>query len=538
LRIGGFRWIVHAMSASPETIVGAELRGVFAPPAGVVRAAQTTVVYKLVRFVGAGKFAWVYEAHAIQPKGAATRQAPERVAVKLLYREDVQGTRRFQREIKVMRQLPAHPNCVAYKGHGTHDKRMWVAMDFIDGFTLAAVLRSQKAIPERAACLLMTQLCDGFEGLHRLGLTHRDITPDNIMITQADRQVKLMDFGLVLDSQGLLQLYEQVDILDGQDFKDDLDAGLIAGTPEFMAPEQILDPHEKDRARQKTDTTADVFALGTIFFQLLSGQQLFPYEKGARGATGKQALINYLEYRVKQRDDDVVCPQSVNAELWTIVKKSLAREPKVRQRDATELGADIRYYLETGQGVLEDDLSATIATEFDANRIKSIALPMSTSEFASLTKAAEEAKAVVARAQAQAQAAAPAGEHQVASARQAPSSPSPASSASAEGPVAPAGGLASVTSATPTIPNGVMSPLDAVNPAFPDAPLGPKKPASGKTPYGGPGSEKPTRVEGDAPEPAAQPVPEQAPPKGRRWIFAAVGVGFVGLGVLLAVLLR
>ncbi len=520
------------MSASPETIVGAELRGVFAPPAGVVRAAQTTVVYKLIRFVGAGKFAWVYEALAIQPKAAGTRGAdapPERVAVKLLYREDVQGTRRFQREIKVMRQLPAHPNCVAYKGHGTHEKRMWVAMDFIDGFTLAAVLRSQKAIPERAACLLMTQLCDGFEGLHRLGLTHRDITPDNIMITQADRQVKLMDFGLVLDSQGLLQLYEQVDILDGEDFKDDLDAGLIAGTPEFMAPEQILDPHEKDRARQKTDTTADVFALGTIFFQLLSGQQLFPYEKGARGATGKQALINYLEYRVKQRDDELDCPQTVNAELWSIVKKSLAREPKMRQRDATELGADIRYYLETGQGVLEDDLSATIATEFDANRLKSIALPMSTSEFASITKAAEEAKA--ARALAQTQAAAAVGEQQIV-ARQA------TSPANIENVAAPVGGLAGVTSATPTIPNGVMSPLESVNPAFPDAPLGPKKPASGKTPYGGPGSEKPTRVEGDAPEPAAQPAPDRAPPKSRGWIYAAVGVGFVGLGVLVAVLLH
>jgi hypothetical protein len=69
---------------------------------------------------------------------------------------------------------------------------------------------------------------------------------------QVQPDVVLMDFGLVQDSQGLLQLYEQVDILDGKDFLDDLDAGLIAGTPEFMAPEQILDPHERDRARQKT----------------------------------------------------------------------------------------------------------------------------------------------------------------------------------------------------------------------------------------------------------------------------------------------
>ncbi|MBL8784933.1 MAG: serine/threonine protein kinase, partial [Deltaproteobacteria bacterium] len=353
---------------------------------------QSTVVFDLVRFVGAGKFAWVYEAH-VKPTSSAPPFPDTRVAVKLLYRDDVQAVRRFQREIKVLRQLPAHPNAVAYKGHGAVDKRAWMAMDFIDGITLSSVLRSGRAIPERAACTLMAQLCDGFEGLHRLGLTHRDITPDNIMITQADRQVRIMDFGLVQDSQGLLQLYEQVDILDGKDFIDDLDAGLIAGTPEFMAPEQILDPHESDKTRQKTDTTADVFALGTIFYQLLSAQQLFPYERGARGASGKQALINFLDWRVRLRDDDLVCPPQLGAELWSIVRKSLAREPKLRQRDATELCADLRYYLETGQGVLEDDMSATIATEFDANRMKSLSVALSTGEFQTIAKAAAEGKA-------------------------------------------------------------------------------------------------------------------------------------------------
>ncbi|MFO0747789.1 MAG: serine/threonine-protein kinase [Myxococcota bacterium] len=375
---------VTSPEPSPARLVGLEVRGVYSPrPAlGKARAADTPIAFKLTRFVGAGKFAWVFE---------ATAASGERVAVKLLTRDDTQAVRRFQREIKVMRELPDNPNCVVYKGHGVFEARAWVAMDFIDGFTLQAVVRSGKRLPERAACTLMAQLCAGFEGLHKLGLTHRDITPDNIMLTQADRQVKLMDFGLVQDSQGLLQLYEQADVLDGKDFLDDLDAGLIAGTPEFMAPEQILDPHEKDRTRQKTDTTADVFALGTIFFQLVAGAQLFPYERGARGASGKQGLINYLDYRVRLKDDDVVCPSDVGPELWSIIKKSLAREPKMRQRDATELGADIRYYLETGQGVLEDDMSATISHDFDLNRLRSMATPLTTGEFKTIQRAAQEA---------------------------------------------------------------------------------------------------------------------------------------------------
>jgi len=257
-------------------------------------------------------------------------------------------------------------------------------MEFVDGFTLGAIVRQRRPVPEHAACALMVQLCDGFNGLHKLGLTHRDITPDNIMIMHMDRSVKLMDFGLVQDSQGLLQLYEQTDVLQGNDFLDDLDAGLIAGTPEFMAPEQISDPHEKDRAKHKTDTMADVFALGTIFYQLLSGQQLFPWTVGSRGRPGKEGLIAYLDWRVGFRDDMLGCPAGLRPELWSIVRKSLSQDPKLRQRDGSELAADVRFYLETGQGVLEDDMSATIAQSVDLAKLRSMATPMSTRDFSAL----------------------------------------------------------------------------------------------------------------------------------------------------------
>lgn len=503
------------MPGNPETYVGKELRGVLSPPSNAARNEPTTVVYELMRFVGAGKFAWVYEARAKPPAPGVAPHTTQRVAVKLLYRDDVQAVRRFHRETKVMRQLPPHPNCVAYKGHGTIDKHPWVAMDFVDGFTLAAVLRAGRAIPERAACTLMAQLCDGFEGLHRLGLTHRDITPDNIMITQADRQVKLMDFGLVLDSQGLLQLYEQVDILDGKDFLDDLDAGLIAGTPEFMAPEQILDPHEKDRARQKTDTTADVFALGTIFYQLLSGQQLFPYERGARGATGKQALINYLDYRVRFRDEDLQCPPPIGAELWSIVRKSLAREPKQRQRDATELGADLRFFLETGQGVLEDDLSATIAQEFDARGMKSAMPHLSTGEFSTITQAAADAHA---------QAMPPLTLTGRGKPTDKPAAPPP------------------LPGAAPPPPS---PPLPALSKAGPDAPLSMREPITSPPD----GTQSPVLKRAKVANPALRPTsssdqlavttPESISPRARpnRTLLIAIGVACVGIGVALAILL-
>ncbi|MCA9687862.1 MAG: protein kinase, partial [Myxococcales bacterium] len=181
------------------------------------------------------------------------------------------------------------------------------------------------------------QVCEGFRELHKLGLTHRDITPDNIMVTHQGRQVKIMDFGLVQDSQGILKLFEERDVLAGHDFADNLDKGLIAGTPEYMAPEQITDPQSKDRERQETDTTADVFALSCLFYQLLNGEQLFPWAVGSGGASGKQGLVNYLRYRQAWTDADLRCPEWLDAELWSILRKGLARDPKQRQRTAQEL---------------------------------------------------------------------------------------------------------------------------------------------------------------------------------------------------------
>jgi len=502
------------VSANPETYVGVVLKGVCAPPSGPGRSAQTAIACELVRFVGAGKFAWVYEARLCDPEATA-----QRVAIKLLYRDDGQAVRRFQREAKVMRELPPHPNCVAYKGHGTHDGRPWVAMDFVDGFTLAAVLRSGRPIPQRAVCTLMAQLCDGFEGLHRLGLTHRDITPENIMITQADRQVKLMDFGLVQDSQGLLQLYEQVDILEGKDFKDDLDAGLIAGTPEFMAPEQILDPHERDRARQKTDTTADVFALGTIFFQLLSGTQLFPYDRGARGATGKQALINYLDWRVRFRDDEIVCPPGLGADIWSIVKKTLARDPRQRQRDATELGADLRFFLETGQGVLEDDLSATIATEFDASRMKLGNLGMSTLEFQTITQAVADAH----------------GPARTRSRRTLRGDPATALPSVSHGALVTAHPPDVLATAHP--PDALLStrePITVPTESKPNEALRPKVSHPGLHLTGG-AAQLPPALADTKPERRAPGARAVARPS--KVLLVAIGIAFIGIGVALAILL-
>ncbi len=328
-----------AVKDAGQRYLGVELPGGFVPE----------------RRVGAGNFAWVFRGHG--PAG-------EPVAIKLLHRQDHQGVRRFAREIKVCRELPPSPHTVRYIAHGeAPDGAPWFAMEFVDGLTLTELLRRRRRFAVPDAVKLMFQLCKGFAGLHRLGVAHRDIKPDNIMLTHRDEQVKIMDFGLVQDSQGLLKLFEEHDMVGGgDDFADDLDQGMLAGTPEYMAPEQISDPKLTDPAQLKTDTTADVYSLGVIFYQLLTGRKMFPLVPRAQGGSALQReVMDYLERRVAQRDADLVRPRAIEPQLWTIVAKAVRRDPKMRQGDATELARDLQTYMWTGRGIPEDeDVSPTV----------------------------------------------------------------------------------------------------------------------------------------------------------------------------------
>src|SRR5690606_19544085 len=147
------------------------------------------------------------------------------------------------------------------------------------------------------AAQFMIQLCEAFAGLHDLGLAHRDVKPENIMLTR-DWRVKLMDLGLVKDAQGLPKLFESEDILAGR------------------------------------DTTTDVYSLGIIFYEMLTGQKLFPFKPNAKNQQEyARALLSYLKTRTSQRDDDLkVAPPQIPPALWSVIARALRVDPKIRQR--------------------------------------------------------------------------------------------------------------------------------------------------------------------------------------------------------------
>jgi|GEM_PF-2105783 len=308
--------------------------------------------WKTVKPVGKGNFAWVYQ--GVGPDG-------ERCAIKILHQRSEQAEKRFLREVKVVSEIPQNPYCVRYKAHGeTDDGAPWLAMEFIHGVTLSAILAKGKPIRASELMRLMIQVCRGFAGLHQYGLAHRDVKPDNIMITHPEGSVKLLDFGLVQDSQGLLKLFEEHDMVHGEDFAEDLDHGMLAGTPEYMAPEQISDA-TSSHDELRTDTTADVYSLGVIFYQLLTAQKLFPFEPTAEDPKGTQReVLEYLDKRLSFTDDDLVRHERIAEPLWTIIQKALRKDPKQRQGTALELAGDIEVYLKTGKGIDNDDLSVTV----------------------------------------------------------------------------------------------------------------------------------------------------------------------------------
>ena len=286
--------------------------------------------------------------------------AGEPVAIKVLASERPQARERFLREIKVNQNLPQNDYVVRYLDEGElEDGTPFMVMELIDGFTLGTVVSKGRALASDGACDLMIQLCDAFGDLHKLGVTHGDIKPENILLDRQTRGPKLLDFGLVRDAQGLLKLMEEESMIAGSEFEENLDVGMIAGTPDYIAPETIADA-AVGAGGQKTDTPADVFGLGVIFYELLMMKRPWPFKPDAKDADAyREQAREYLDSRVTAHPNDVKA-DAIPFPLWTVIAKALHPNPKMRQRNAAELGDDIKRYVKSGAGVPTDiDYSET-----------------------------------------------------------------------------------------------------------------------------------------------------------------------------------
>lgn len=297
--------------------------------------------YMLLKVLGSGSFAIVF---------LGTTHSGQKVAIKILRKKKEESLTRFYREIKVLQLLPKDPHVVQYidSGH-LSDGTPYMVLEYVEGESLRELLKRRRSLSPLEACEFMIQLCKAFVGLHKLGVVHRDVKPDNILVSK-DNIIKLIDFGLIKDAQGILKLFEEEDIIESRVFIENIDRGVLAGTPEYMAPEQFKDSTTTDDSKVLTETSTDVFSLGIIFYQLITGKKPFPMRDVLPSEYTKE-LIRYVKWRLKLTDKDIPVITDLDPELWSIIRKALSTDPKERQRDALILMRDIDRYLTTGQGV-------------------------------------------------------------------------------------------------------------------------------------------------------------------------------------------
>jgi serine/threonine protein kinase len=219
-------------------------KSAFVPPS-VEQLAKLFPQLEIIELLGQGGMGAVYKAR--QP--ALDRL----VALKILSpksAEDPGFAERFNREARAMAQLN-HPNIVAVYDFGQAGDMPYFLMEYVDGVALRQVVQSGK-LPPREALQIVLQICEALQFAHDEGVVHRDIKPENVLIDKKGR-VKIADFGI---AKILEQAPQDISLTGAKD---------VVGTVHYMAPEQLENP-------QAVDHRADIFSLGVVFYELLTGE--------------------------------------------------------------------------------------------------------------------------------------------------------------------------------------------------------------------------------------------------------------------------
>ncbi len=274
---------------------------------------QTFGPFRLVRPLGRGGAGIVYEAHQTS--------LGRRVALKVLAEGTGASTMqvaRFRREALTLARLD-HPHIVRVVDVGTTAGRHWLAMDLVDGSTLADVLEQLRAAPDRHGGQLrqlvegIAQIAGALDHAHAAGILHRDVKPSNILVHR-DGRMMLSDFGLARDDAA----------------PSVTQAGTVVGTPNYMSPEQVV-------AAQALGPTTDVFSLGATLYECVT--LLRPF----RGDSVDVVLRAILEH-------DPVDPRRLRrglpADLAAIVLKAIDKDPARRYPTGGAMAADLRAFLE------------------------------------------------------------------------------------------------------------------------------------------------------------------------------------------------
>jgi WD40 repeat protein len=262
--------------------------------------------YEILGELGRGATGVVYRARHLKLKRL--------VALKMIQPSSLgsEPLARFRNEAEAIARLQ-HPHIVQIYETGEHDGRPYLALEYIDGGNLRDKTRGQPQPPREAAQLIET-LADAVHHAHELGIIHRDLKPGNVLLTH-DGTPKVADFGLA----------KNISLTDSP-----TRSGEILGTPGYMAPEQLGD------GQPQVGPATDVYALGAILYELLTGRSVFP-------------AANVLDLLMMVRYAEPVAPSRLEPglprDLETVCLKCLQKDPRKRYPTALALAQDLQRFL-------------------------------------------------------------------------------------------------------------------------------------------------------------------------------------------------
>jgi eukaryotic-like serine/threonine-protein kinase len=266
--------------------------------------------------LGAGGMGEVYRARDTRlDRDVAIKVLPPSLA------QNEQFRLRFEREAKTISQLN-HPHICTLHDIGAQDGVSYLVMELVDGESLADIIE-RGPLPARDVVKYGTQVAEALAAAHRAGVVHRDLKPANVMITKSG--AKLLDFGLAKSN------VVQFDADDATQQKPLTQEGTILGTFQYMAPEQL--------EGQDADARTDIFALGTLLYEMATGQRAF------KGKTRTSLIAAIVKEQPPPMND--VQPLTPPA-LQHVVDRCLAKEPDDRWQSALDVAAELRWISSAG----------------------------------------------------------------------------------------------------------------------------------------------------------------------------------------------
>jgi len=263
---------------------------------------KTLSHYKVIEKIGQGGMGEVYRAE--------DTNLSREVAIKVLpeqFTKDPQRLARFEREAKLLASLN-HPNIAAIYGLEEADGVRFLSMELVPGETLAEKV-AKGPVPVKETLEVCRQIAEGVEAAHEKGVIHRDLKPANVKVTP-EGKVKILDFGLAKAFEAETPV---TDISQSPTLTEEMTrAGVILGTAAYMSPEQ---------ARGKpVDKRADIFAFGSMLFELLTGNRAF------EGETVTDTIASVL----KGEPEWDLLPPSIPSTIQFLISRCLQKDPGKR----------------------------------------------------------------------------------------------------------------------------------------------------------------------------------------------------------------